>query len=155
MNQSSNYRSIAISSVLLKLLDNVILHKHSHVLGTSDLQFGFKPKHSTTQCTFVVNQVVEYYSSHGSSVYMYVTLLDASQAFDRVNYVRLFRLLLHRGLCPLLIKFILHMYTLQSLVVNWQGKTSATFECRNGIKQGAVLSPVLFCIYIWMFYLNV
>ena len=146
LNESSNYRSIAISSILLKVLDNVILFSHSHVLCTSDLQFGFKPKHSTTQCTFIVNEVVDYYTSGGSSVY--VTLLDASKAFDKVNYVRLFTLLLKRGLCPLLIKFLLQMYTHQSLVVKWQGSSSQAFDCRNGIKQGAVLSPVLFCIYM-------
>ena len=146
LNQSSNYRSIAISSVLLKILDNVILCNHSHILCTNDMQFGFKPKHGTNQCTFVVNQVVDYYSSRGS--YVYVTLLDASRAFDRVNYVRLFELLLQRGLCPMLIKFLLYMYTCQSLVVRWQEKSSQPFECRNGIKQGAVLSPILFCVYM-------
>jgi hypothetical protein len=33
-------------------------------------------------------------------------------------------------------------------VVKWQEKSSQPFECRNGIKQGAVLSPILFCVYM-------
>lgn len=79
-----------------------------------------------------------------------VVLLDASKAFDdfdRVHYARLFSLLRDR-LCPLLTKFLILMYTNQSLTVSWGGATSAPFACDNGIKQGPVLSPVLFCIYM-------
>ena len=43
-NDSANYRSIAISSLLLKLLDNIILVKHSDSLSSSCMQFGFKKK---------------------------------------------------------------------------------------------------------------
>ena len=146
LNESSNFRSIAISSIMLKILDKIVLKKHENVLQTSDLQFGFKSEHSTTQCTFLLNQVVDYYTQRSGSCY--VALLDATKAFDRVHYVRLFQMLLQRGLCPLLAKLLLQMYSLQFLVVGWQGCYSAPFPCKNGIKQGAVLSPVLFCIYM-------
>ena len=89
LNDSNNYRSIAISSIMLTILDNIILSKHSGVLCSSDMQFGFKRLHSTTHCTF---ETIDYYVRNGSSVY--VTLIDASKAFDRVNFIALFRLLL-------------------------------------------------------------
>ena len=146
LGDSSNYRSIAISSLIGKILDHIVLVKHAHVLQTSDLQFGFKAKQSTTQCTFIVREVVDYYVNNNSPVF--VTLLDASRAFDRVHYVKLFKLLAKRNLCSSLILFLLSMYINQSLVVRWQSTTSSPFPCRNGIKQGGVLSPVLFCVYI-------
>lgn len=146
LSDSSNYRSIAISSIIGKIFDNIILSKHANVLQSSDLQFGFKPKHSTVQCTFVLNEVVEYYNTRHSPVF--VTLLDASRAFDRVQYIKLFTLLLDRGMCPTLVKCLIIMYTHQSLYVRWQGSLSDPFACSNGIKQGGVLSPVLFCIYM-------
>ena len=145
-NDSNNYRSIALSSILAKVMDNIILMKHGHLLHTSDLQFGFKPNHSTIQCTFVMQEVVDYYMRRGSPCH--AILLDASKAFDRVEYVKLFRLLVKRKLCPLTIKLLLCMYTNQSLFVKWNGTKSARFECSNGIKQGGVISPVLFCIYM-------
>ena len=40
------------------------------------------------------------------------------------------------------------MYTQQSANVLWNGKTSKDFTIGNGVKQGGVLSPRLFCIYI-------
>ena len=146
LNDSGNFRSIAVSSILLKILDKIVLKKHEVVLSTSDLQFGFKSHHSSTQCTFLLNQIVDHYTQRSGTCY--AALLDATKAFDRVHYVRLFQLLLQRGFCPMLAKLLLTMYTQQSLVVQWQGCSSAPFPCRNGIKQGAVLSPVLFCVYV-------
>ena len=113
---------------------------------TTDMQFGFKKHHSTMQCTYVLNEIVGYYTECQSPVY--VALLDASRAFDRVHYGKLFRLLLSRGICPALVKFIAFMYTSQSLSVRWNSVMSENFDCSNGIKQGGVLSPVLFCVYM-------
>ena len=44
LNDSQNYRAIALSSILGKVLDHTILLLHSSSLSTSDLQFGFKKK---------------------------------------------------------------------------------------------------------------
>ena len=37
------FRSIAISSILSKILDYIIIAQQAHSLNTSDHQFGFKP----------------------------------------------------------------------------------------------------------------
>ena len=41
LNSSSNYRSIAISSLILKLLDWIIILNYGHLLRLDELQFGF------------------------------------------------------------------------------------------------------------------
>ncbi len=145
-NDSNNYRAIALSSILGKLLDKVLLTRCSSVFQTSDLQFGFKKYHSTTQCTMVVNEVVNYYLTHDSPVYC--VLLDASRAFDRVNYVKLFDILLRRNLCPIVVKFLLNMYTSQMIRVRWGSHLSDVHRVYNGVKQGGVLSPILFIMYM-------
>ena len=88
LNDSSNYRGIALSSLPGKVLDNILLCDNVNIRQTSDMKFGFKSKHSTTQCTFVLNEVIDYYLMHDSLLCL--VLLDASQAFDRVQYVKLF-----------------------------------------------------------------
>ena len=66
-------RLLALTCILGKLFDlNFIL--------------AISKKHSTHQCTFVLYEVVEYYVSYGSD--MYIMLLDCSKAFDRVNYTK-------------------------------------------------------------------
>ena len=146
MNSSENYRGISLSSVLGKILDYVLLSKYSGVLSSSDKQFGFKAGLSTATCSTVVNEVIDYYTSRDTSVYC--VMLDASKAFDRVHYVKLFRLLLRRGLCPLVARFLAVLYTNQKIRVKWGNSMSDEFTARNGVKQGGVLSPVLFSIYL-------
>ena len=147
VNVSSNYRGIALSSIFGKLIDNIILMVNAQILRSCDLQFGFKPNHSTTQCTtFVLKEVVQYYMNQGGNVYC--LLLDASKAFDNVHYVKLFQLLIKKGLCPLTARFLINLYTSQKLNVRWGNCDSFNFHVSNGVKQGGVLSPILFCVYL-------
>ena len=104
---SDNYRALTIGTGLSKLLETVIMNKQTEALKTSDLQFAFKAKSSTTMCTFMVSETIEYYKSKGSSVH--VMLLDASKAFDSVNYIKLFEKLLIKVICPLTVRLILCM----------------------------------------------
>ena len=60
LNDNTNYRAIALSSVLSKLLNIIIRDKSEYVFRLSDSQFGFKSEHSTLQCTFVVEEIIEF-----------------------------------------------------------------------------------------------
>ena len=122
------------------------MDKCGSVFQSSDCQFGFKPAHSTTQCSFVVEEIIEFYNNNGSSVFL--ATLDASRAFDRVEYCKLFEILITRDMCPMYIRLLLYMYTHQKLRVKWNGIYGNMFNVSNGVKQGGILSPLLFCIYI-------
>ena len=54
VSDSTNYRAIALSSLLAKLFDKIILHKYSDAFTTGDMQFCFKEHSSTTKCTFAL-----------------------------------------------------------------------------------------------------
>ena len=97
-------------------------------------------------CTFAVLETIEYYKSNGSNVH--VLLLDASKAFDRVNFIKLFEKMLKKGMCPLTVRLLLNMYTEQKLQVKWNGILSDKFGVTNGVRQGGVLSPLFYSIYI-------
>ena len=100
-----------------KVLDWIILVKEQSSLLSSELQFGFKKGLSTTQCTYSLLETIDYYNYNKSSVF--VLLLDASKAFDRINYCKLFTDLLKRNVSPLVLRLLLHMYTNQTLCVRW------------------------------------
>ena len=81
-------------------------------------------------------------------------MLDASKAFDHVNYIRLFTLLRNKGLCPLYCRFPIVLYTNQQLFVKWNNTFCSLFCVSNGVKQGGVLSPILFNMYSDVLLLN-
>ncbi len=58
--KSDNYRTITLSRIIGKVLDWIILIKKQSSLCTSDLQFGFKQRVSTTQCADVVNEIIRH-----------------------------------------------------------------------------------------------
>ena len=72
-----------------------------------------------------------------------VMQLDASKAFDRIKYVKLFKILLDKGLRPLVCRLIYSSYLNQKIRNKWGNSLSQCFKVTDGVKQGAVLSPLL------------
>ena len=84
LSDSNNYRPIALATIVSKILESVILIKCGEYLTSSDNQFGFKSCHSTDLCIYALKEFTEYYKNRGTTVY--VTFLDASKTFYRLNY---------------------------------------------------------------------
>ena len=130
-SDSSNYRGIALASCVSKVLEWCIILTWSQYFVTDDLQFGFKPGHSTTLCTGTLKAVVNCYIKRSSNVY--VCLIDASKAFDTVDHYVLFKKLLTRGILIPIARFLLHWYRNQLVCVRWNGTDSAKFSVSNGV----------------------
>jgi hypothetical protein len=144
-SDSANYRGIALSSILGKISDAYILTRYDNLLSSSNLQFGFKAGYSTSMCSMILKETLEHYRRNGSTVYC--TMLDATKAFDRVEYCKLVRLLLIKKLPPVIIRLLLQMYLFSFTQVSWIDTISKRFRVSNGVRQGAILSPILFCVY--------
>ena len=142
----SNYRGIALMSSIAKLFDYVLLKRNSHCLKTSDLQFAFKTNHGTTLCSLVAKEIISYYMFNGSNVA--ACLLDATKAFDRLRYDKLFQVLLDRNVNAVDLRSLMDLYFRQETRTSWKKQNSEYFHCTNGIRQGAIASPVLYCMYM-------
>ena len=94
----------------------------------------------------MVNETIQYSSSNGAKP-VYLLLLDASKAFDKVSFYTLFTMLLDKKMCQRTVKLLYYMYTNQSCYVIWSHDRSVTFNIPIGVKQGGVISPLLFSIY--------
>ena len=88
LGTSKNYRSIAISSLLLKLIDWVVMILYGDLLKANDLQFGFQQCSSTSLCSWMVLETIDSYLRNGSPVYG--CLLDCSKAFNTSKHSKLF-----------------------------------------------------------------
>ena len=142
ISDKGNYRPIALASVISKVFEMALLVKLEKYLYSSDYQFGFKPKHSTDLCIYTLTEVIEFYKSQSSSVY--VCFMDASKAFDRVNHWTLFKKLIDRGMPDVFVRLLVYWYRTQNTCVRWGTACSEMFTVSNGVRQGGILSP-LFC----------
>ena len=86
ISESNNYRPIALATIISKLFESILLLKCEDYLSTCSNQFGFKKGHSTDLCIYMyeLKEYFEYNKNRNTSVF--VTMLDASKAFDRVNF---------------------------------------------------------------------
>ena len=130
----------------MKLLDWVFLLIESEKISLDQLHYGYQANSSTTMCTWTVSAVVEYYEMNGASVYGCAA--DMSKAFDMVSWLPLFTELQERDVSPIFLRLLLYIYTQQTCDVRWNGKFSHRFSISNGVRQGAVSSPILFSIYL-------
>jgi len=63
-----------LGSIVCKVIDKITLENHKHVLRSSDFQYRFKAKHSTSHCTFVLHEVIDYYTNNDSYYYVFIWL---------------------------------------------------------------------------------
>ena len=145
MCTDDNYRGISMCSSLMKLYEVILIQKQGDKLFTSDMQFAYKAGHSTTMSTTVLKEVVNHFLSKGSNVYC--CFIDASKAFDRLRHDMLFELLIQRDVNPFMIKVLMDSYERQTVQTSWLGTKSDKFKCTNGVRQGGILSPLLYSIY--------
>ena len=83
-----------------------------------------------------------HYNENGSDCYL--LLLDASKAFDLVEYVRLFRTISDRNMCPTVLRLLMNMYINQSFQVKWNNIISSQSHVSNGVKKNKLSNNVNF-----------
>ncbi len=161
-----NYRGVTICSSISKLMDILLIIRYKgklqtcemqfafilliiqykDKLQTSEMQFAFKEKRSTVMCSLVVKEVVFYYVNNNSDVYS--CCVDVNKAFDRVCHDKLFQILIDRKMPAIALRSVLDMYQRQCMRTVWKAKFSRQFGTSNGIRQGGIVSPMLFGIYM-------
>ena len=144
--ESSNYRAISMNTIISKIIDHILIQLIGEKIETSVYQFAYKQGFSTSLCSFLVSETIQYYRSHGSNVYM--LSLDCTKAFDLVQHTKLFNIMIDRSICPLIVRLLINIYIMSKAFVKWNDCYSDEFSISNGVKQGAVISAPLFALYI-------
>ena len=146
ISSSKNYRSIALSSQVLKLLDWIILLLFGESLGVDELQFAYQESASTTMCTWTAVETIDYFMRNGSEVF--TCMMDMTKAFDLVRHSLMFKKVIKTGLSIIFVRLIIFIYVNQMANVRWVGEFSNLFTMKNGVRQGAILSAIFYCIYM-------
>jgi hypothetical protein len=132
INISKNYRSVCITSLILKQLDWVTLNLFGESLKFHDLQFAYQPGVSATMCSWAVIETVNYFLRNGSDVFG--CSQDKSKAFDLCKFSILFRKMMGK-ISLIFLRLIIFMYLNQFCNVNFNNEISSSFSIGNGVGQ--------------------
>jgi len=140
-NVVSSYRPITLSSVLSKMLEMLLLPKDN----VSDTQFGFRKGRGTAFACTLFNDVKAYFENKKSP--LFVCSLDAEKCFDSICHKSLFYKLWNR-IPPEHWLLLYRWYSNLKALVRWNHCYSSCFKVTKGTRQGSLISPQLFNIFI-------
>ena len=147
INRSKNYRSVCLSSLVIKMLDWIVIILGGKALGLSELQFAYQANCSTTQCTWAALETIDYFLKHGSVVY--TIAIDMSKAFNLALHSKMFYKMFQAKLAPIYIRLLIFIYRTQQANVLWNStEKSRSFPIRNGTGQGRVFAAIAYCMYV-------
>ncbi len=146
IDDSNNYRPITISSNMLKLFEYCFVGHLKNSLPINNRQFGFRKCTSTIMAAAIIKEIVANYHFKGSKVYS--AFIDMSKAFDKVNHFTLLTELVNTRVSPSIINILKYMYQNQFVCVSFNSVLSNNWRLRNGVRQGSIISPILFNFYI-------
>jgi hypothetical protein len=147
-NNVVNYRPISMLSSFAKLFESLVyplVYRHINA-SLSDFQHGFRSSRSVE--SNLVSLVSEIATDIDKGLHIDAIYTDMSNAFDKVNHIKLLSKLEAIGIGNTLLQWF-HSYLderLQAVAVN--GCHSQTFIARTGVPQGSHLGPLLFLVFV-------
>ena len=150
LSDPNNYRPISLLSIISKPLEK---HIHKHLLDYLDefsllhpLQSGYRPKHSCQ--TALLHMTNKWLTNINDSKMTGTVFLDLRKAFDLINHEVLLQKLLLYLKCSKSVAMLRSYLENRQQRVYAHGGFSSTGVLKNGVPQGSVLGPLLFCIFI-------
>ena len=146
----SNYRPIALLSNISKIQERIAFKNLYNHLRDNNLlykyQSGFLPHHSTVfQLIDIYHNICQSFDNHQFSCMVFC---DISKAFDRVWHKGLIYKLKQHGIEGDFLKWLTDYLNGRQQKVIIRGCTSTFKFIQAGVRQGSVLGPLLFLIYV-------
>lgn len=150
VNVVSNYRGLSLLDTMYKLFTGILLNRINSWIDyhniINEYQAGFRKGYSTVDNLFNLTSIVNL--SFGQKKKTYAFFIDFSSAFDLIPRNALFYKLCRTGLSRKMVRLLQKLYNNTTSQV-WDGSTlSDPFTVTQGLKQGCLLSPVLFSLYL-------
>jgi hypothetical protein len=138
---ADDFRGITINSTVSKIFEYCILPSLSN-LTTSKRQFGFKKETSSTHAHNLLKNTIQCFNKMGHTVNL--GLIDIRKAFDKVSHWGILTLLQKKKINPIIVDILAHWFSLSSARVVWNNSISFSVRLTAGVRQGGILSPLLF-----------
>ena len=146
----NNFRGITIQSVLCKIYESVLVHRSSPVIKekfkVAETQSACCKNLSSIHASLLLQETVAHHVESGKSTL--VTLFDTKKAFDTVWIEGLMFMLYAHGIRGKLWRLIRLSYMDCFTAVLLNGNMTKWFRMLQGVKQGAILSMLLYICFI-------
>uniref|UniRef100_A0A8D8TK36 Craniofacial development protein 2 n=1 Tax=Cacopsylla melanoneura TaxID=428564 RepID=A0A8D8TK36_9HEMI len=141
------HRTISLMSHTLKIFLKVIHKRINKKLdeNISNTQFGFRNGFGTREALFAYNVMVQRCLDVNQDVY--ACFIDYNKAFDKVRHTLLINILREENIDTRDIQILKNLYFEQKAEIRIRSETSKELKIKRGVRQGCVLSPLLFNIY--------
>ena len=150
-NEPSNYRGICVSSCLEKLFCSILnqrLREHVNSLNIlHNSQIGFLPKNRTADHVLTLRTLIDKYVYHHNEK-IYACFVDFKKAFDSVWHDGLLFKLLQINVGGCLFNLIKSLYSNSTCSIKIGQNQTRPFSYARGVRQGCILSPFLFNLFI-------
>jgi ribonuclease HI len=148
----ASYRPISLTSCVVKLLERMIANRLIHLAETngwfSRLQAGFRKTRSCEDQILKITQAIDDAFQSKPMKRSVLVLLDYSRAYDTVWRERLIHCMAEKGVPLTLLRWIASFLQDRQARVRYADTLSKNRFLKQGVPQGAVLSPILFLFYI-------
>ena len=143
-----NYRGISLLSIAGKILARILACRLTPIAEEilPESQCGFRPARGTVDMIFSARQIQEKCREQHRDLYM--AFIDLAKAFDSVDRPTLWKILSRIGCSEKYIKIVRLLHDNMSASVLIDGEATESFEVKTGVKQGCVIAPTLFSIFI-------
>jgi sorting nexin-29 len=145
-----SYRGITLAPCAYKLYCSILNNRLVTWLDTRDIihdeQNGFRKSKSTIDHLSTLTSIIETRKRRKLSTF--AVFVDFKKAYDTVNKSLLFRDLNDLGISTKFLNTINTIYSQVECAIKLNGNMTEWFNVNSGLKQGCVLSPVLFNIFI-------
>ena len=147
----TNYRGISLLSCLGKLFFSILNNRllefvmKNNIL--SDNQLGFRKGNRTSDAHIILQNLIDKYC-HKMNKKIFSCFIDFSKAFDSVPRGILLGKLLDIGIKGRIFNIIRNIYSNDKACVKINQSCTDCFKTNQGVRQGCILSPLLFNIFL-------
>ena len=149
-NNPSDYRGITLLSIISKLCETIFCNRLVEVVDKFNLdsnnQGGFKRKRSTIDQASVVLFTIQ--KRQQQKLPTYCAFIDLQKAYDRVTTYGILKRIWDLGINGKFFNLLRNWYQNNKAAVLVENNQTEFFETKIGLKQGSVLSPILFDLFI-------
>lgn len=143
----NNFRLISLiphsSKILLHILNERLrAYLARHI---SPEQAGFVKGRGTREQILILRQIIE--KAREFNTPLIICFVDFSKAFDSVKWGKLWKILLEMGVPKHLVLLLRQLYENNTASVRIDNMSSEEFHVQAGVRQGCILSPLLFNTY--------